>query len=232
LNPHEANPRSLPFCSDCLEQIDWFIGPTCRKCGAPVPKLRSGETVQQVLPKKDAGCYRCRGHKLWFDETIAAGLYTGRLRELLLHMKQAEGDSLSLAVGRLMCGECGERLKSAEADVVVPIPSHWRRRLAQGTNSAAVMAEVFAEYLRLPLAPALLRRRRHTRRQFDLTPPQRWENVRHAFTVRGGYHLNEARVLLVDDILTTGATCSEAARALRKAGAVQVTVVVAARAVS
>jgi predicted amidophosphoribosyltransferase len=64
-----------------------------------------------------------------------------------------------------------------------------------------------------------------------LTPPQRWENVRRAFSVRGGYHLKEAHVLLVDDILTTGATCSEAARTLRKAGASRVTVVVAARAI-
>ena len=94
-----------------------------------------------------------------------------------------------------------------------------------------MLAEVLAGRLRLPLATGLLRRRRHTRRQFDLTPHQRWDNVRHAFSVRGGYHLNKARVLLVDDILTTGATCSEAARALREAGARKIIVAVAARAI-
>jgi predicted amidophosphoribosyltransferase len=99
------------------------------------------------------------------------------------------------------------------------------------TNSAAVLAEVIARRLRLPLAERLLRRRRATVRQSELTPAQRWENVRRAFSVRAGYHLEKARVLVVDDILTTGATCSEAARTLRRAGAERVTAVVAARAI-
>jgi predicted amidophosphoribosyltransferase len=93
-----------------------------------------------------------------------------------------------------------------------------------------VLAEVLSAKLGLPRADRLLRRTRYTIRQFDLNPPQRWENVRKAFTVRAGYHLRDAHVLLVDDILTTGATCSEAARALRSAGAARVTVVVPARA--
>jgi predicted amidophosphoribosyltransferase len=169
---------------------------------------------------------------LWFDETLAAGLYDGRLRELVLRMKQAQGDPLSLAVGELIWNQCGQRLAAAAPDVVAPIPLHWRRRLTHRTNSAALLAEVLAQHLRVPLAERLLRRRRHTRRQSDLTPPQRWENVRRAFAVSGGYHLNQAHVLLVDDILTTGATCSEAARALRAGGAMRVTVVIAARAVN
>jgi predicted amidophosphoribosyltransferase len=146
-------------------------------------------------------------------------------------MKQQQGDALSLAIGELIWQHCGQRLSANEAHVVVPIPLHWRRRLAHRTNSAAMLAEVLSSKLQLPLAEHLLRRRRHTAPQFSLTPPQRWDNVRRAFSVRGGYHLNKAHVLLVDDILTTGATCSEAARTLRKAGAERVTVVVAARAI-
>jgi predicted amidophosphoribosyltransferase len=73
---------------------------------------------------------------------------------------------------------------------------------------------------------------RSTRKQFDLSPTARWENVRRAFAVRSGYHLKDAHVLLCDDILTTGATCSEAARALREAGASRVSVVVVARTLS
>jgi predicted amidophosphoribosyltransferase len=169
---------------------------------------------------------------LWFDETIAAGLYAGRLRELLLRMKEAEGDPLSLAVGQLLWKQREQPLRAVGAHLVSPIPLHWRRRLAHRTNSAALLAEVLASQLRVPLVTRLLRRRRNTVRQFDLTPPQRWENVRQAFAVRGGYRLSEAHVLLVDDILTTGATCSEAARALRNAGANRVTVVVVARAIT
>jgi ComF family protein len=177
------------------------------------------------------GCARCRGRKLWFDATIAAGLYSNRLRELVLRMKRAEGDALSLAVGQLLWRQCGARVSAAAADVVVPIPLHWRRRLAHRTNSAAILGEVLSRQLRLPLADRLLQRRRHTKPQASVTPVQRWKNVRQAFTVRDNYHLDRAHVLLVDDILTTGATCSEAARALHKAGAARVTVVVAARAI-
>jgi predicted amidophosphoribosyltransferase len=128
-----------------------------------------------------------------------------------------------------MWRQCGERIAQAGAHVVVPIPLHWRRRWAQRTNSAAVLAEILSGRLGLPHADGLHRRRRYTKRQFDLTPHQRWDNVRHAFCVRAGYHLQRANVLLVDDILTTGATCSEAAHTLRKAGAAGVTVAVIAR---
>ena len=177
------------------------------------------------------GCFRCGGRKVWFDETVAAGLYSGLLRELVLRMKRSEGDGLSLAMGELLWQRHGDRLAALEADVVAPIPLHWRRRVVHRTNSAAVLAEVIARRLRLPLAERLLRRRRATVRQSELTPAQRWENVRRAFSVRAGYHLEKARVLVVDDILTTGATCSEAARTLRRAGAERVTAVVAARAI-
>ncbi len=222
---------SLQLCNACLDEMELFKGSTCRQCGAPVPDFAHNVAPSEQTVVKKPGCYRCRGRKLWFEETIAAGLYAGKLREALLRMKQQQGDALSLAIGQLLWRECGERLAAADAHVVVPIPLHWRRRLAHRTNSAALLAEILSSRLQLPLAERLLRRRRRTEPQFSLTPPQRWDNVRRAFTVRGGYHLNEAHVLLVDDILTTGATCSEAARALRKAGAARVTVVVAARAI-
>jgi ComF family protein len=226
-----SNAGALPFCETCFDTLDLLDEPTCRRCSAPLPQLSARSESQQADKSTNAGCFHCRERKLWFDETIAAGLYGGRLRELLLSMKQVNGDSVSLAMGELVWQVHGEKLAALDADVVAPVPSHWRRRIEHRTNSAAVMADVLARHLRLPLAERILRRRRHTQRQFELTPPQRWENVRRAFSVRGGYHLKEAHVLLVDDILTTGATCSEAARTLRKAGASRVTVVVAARAI-
>ncbi len=228
--------RSAPasdasLCQACLEQMELFSGPVCGQCGAPVPFAEADKAPSpQPAPRGRVGCYRCRGRKMWFDETVALGLYSGRLRELLLRMKQAEGDALSLAMGRLVWQIRGERLAAMGADVVAPIPLHWRRRVVHRTNSAAVLAEVLSSKLRVPLAEGLLRRTRYTRRQFDITPPERWKNVRKAFCLRAGYHLRDAHVLLCDDILTTGATCSEAARALRDAGASRVTVAVVARA--
>jgi ComF family protein len=227
----EPPDPNLPICSACLDEIELIDGPICRQCGAPVPHTGRSQDKPALQVAQSDSCARCRGRKLWFDETIAAGLYSSRLRDLLLRMKQVEGDGLSLAIGHLVWQQCAERLGAAKADVVVPVPLHWRRRLAHRTNSAAILGEVLARRLQLPLAERLLRRLRHTQPQASVTPTQRWENVRRAFSARRGYHLNEAHVLLVDDILTTGATGSEAARALRQAGARKITVVVAARAI-
>lgn len=216
----------LPFCADCLESFELFDGPTCEQCGVA---LRETECLRE---SKRGGCVYCDGRKLWFDGTIAAGLYAGRLRELLLRMKHAQGQGLALAIGRLVAETCREKLARVEPDVVAPVPMHWRRRLMRGSNSASILAEVLAGELRAPLAEGLLRRRRPTRPQFECTPPQRWDNVRRAFSVAAGYHLRNAHVLLVDDILTTGATCSETARELLRSGASRVTVAVVARSIS
>jgi ComF family protein len=222
--------RDVWLCDTCFDAMELFSEPMCVRCGAPVPRIVPDDTQVAAKPRARVGCYRCTGRKLWFDETIALGAYEESLREVILRMKNAEGDSLSLAMGRLFIEAREGRLAEVEADVVAPIPSHWRRRVVHRTNSAAVLAEVFSGHLRVPLAERLVRRSRYTVRQSDLSPTDRWTNVRRAFSVRAGFHLKAAHVLLVDDVMTTGATCSEVARALRKAGASRVTVAVIARA--
>jgi predicted amidophosphoribosyltransferase len=225
-----ASRRDVSLCEACLDEMELFADPMCARCGAPVPGIASYESELLQGPRARDGCYRCSKRKLWFDETVALGAYDGSLRAIVLRMKNAEGDRLSLAMGRLLIELRARRLAELQVDVVAPIPSHWRRRIVHRTNSAAVLAEVVAGHLHVPLAERLVRRSRHTMRQSDLSPTERWTNVRRAFSVRAGYHLNEARVLLADDVLTTGATCSEAARALRRAGAKRVIVAVIARA--
>jgi ComF family protein len=222
--------REVSLCDGCLDEMEIFSDPMCGRCAAPIPGiLRPADPMAQESRAR-AGCYRCSKRKLWFDETVALGSYEGSLREIVLRMKRADGDSLSLAMGRLLVAKRAGRVAEIGADVVAPIPSHWRRRIVHRTNSAAVLAEVLAGHLRVPLAERLMRRSRYTVRQSDLSPTERWTNVRRAFSVRAGYHLRDAHVLIVDDVLTTGATCSEAARALRRAGATRVTVAVIARA--
>jgi predicted amidophosphoribosyltransferase len=107
---------------------------------------------------------------------------------------------------------------------------HWKRRLARGANSPEVLAEKIAGRLRIPVLKRALRQVRNTLPQKGLPPKRRWQNVRGAFGLRAGYGLGGARVALVDDVLTTGATCSEAARILKIGGASHVVAVVLARA--
>lgn len=207
------------LCDGCVNQLALFAGPTCRLCHAPVP----------LATDSLKGCIRCRGRRLWFDETVALGEYAGRLRDLLLKMKHSHGNATSLAVAELMWQRRGDRLHALQPHCVVAVPMHWRRRWAHGTNSAALLAEVFAQRLGVRQRAGLLCRRRNTPPQFSLPPSKRWQNVRQAFSVKRGYPIQGAHVLLVDDILTTGATCSEAARTLKAAGAERVSVVVVAR---
>jgi len=212
---------AIAICGDCIGELVLFGDSGCPRCGAPAP-----DGMQPTAQ----GCSHCRGRRLWFDSAVALGEYTGRLREMVLAMKPSSGDRLSLVMGELLWSRFGKRFETARIDVVAPIPMHWRRRLVHRTNSAAILGESLAARMACPFAEHLLRRQRHTPPQFSRTPAQRWENLRHAFSVRRGYHFDGAHVLLVDDILTSGATCSEAAKVLKRAGAERVTVAVVARA--
>jgi len=145
-------------------------------------------------------------------------------------MKRKGGEPLATALGEFIARMRGEGLASLRPDVVVPVPMHWRRRLARGTNSPEVLAERIAGKLRIPVLKRALRQIRNTLPQKDLPIKRRWQNVRGAFGLRAGYDLGGARVVLVDDVLTTGATCSEAAGVLKKGGASHVAAVVLARA--
>jgi len=167
---------------------------------------------------------------LWFDETLALGVYEGLLRDWLLRMKKESGNSLTLAVAELLWQRQAERLVAWQPDVVVPVPMHWGRRLLRGTNSPTILAERLSQRMRVPLAANLLRRTRATEPQFNLPPSERLRNVRGAFAVKMGYHLEGAQVLVVDDILTTGATCSVIARVLKQRGASRVAVAIVGRA--
>ena len=207
----------LQFCQDCLYELPIYSPPFCLRCGAgPVP--------QPIV-----GCGACRKSRFRFAQTIALGKYDAGLRHLLLKMKHETGEATSLAVAQLMWSRCRERLTELTVDVVVPVPMYWLRRLERGTNSPHLLAESLARRLHRPLAGGLMYRRRKTLPQSSLAASERDRNLRDALAVRAGYALSGAKVLLVDDIMTTGATANEASRVLKRAGASEVTLAVVAR---
>jgi len=145
-------------------------------------------------------------------------------------MKRPSGEFLAHAVGRYLGEERSEKLAAVGADVVIPVPMHWTRRLQRGTNSADILAGCLRAKLGVPVWRRRVVRRRKTLPQADLKPRERFRNVRGAFSVRRARAFQGRRILLVDDILTTGATCSEISGVLKKAGAELVSAVVVARA--
>jgi ComF family protein len=131
-------------------------------------------------------------------------------------------------VGELWAEHAGPKFQAFRADVLVPVPLHWRRRFRRGYNQSTALAHGLSARLHLPVLTSCLRRIRHTPFQTHQSVTGRRDNVRNAFQPL--VRLPEKAVLLIDDVLTTGATAHEAAKALRAAGAARVVVAVLARA--
>jgi len=175
-------------------------------------------------------CPLCRGQKFRFDGASAAGVYRDTLREAMLRIKHATETPLSLALGTLAGQQAVQRFGEQAFDLVAPIPMHWRRRMVRGYNPAETLAESVAAVVKAPVKRVLYFRR-NTEKQNVLAPSRRFENVRNAIGVTSTYDLDGARVLLVDDTMTTGATASEAAKVLKRAGAGSVHAAVVSRGV-
>ncbi len=209
-----------PFCRECLERLAPAVWHGCRHCAGEV--LDVG-----FLPSK---CLLCRDVSLGFDAAVALGSYHKGLRRVVLRMKRPTHEALTLAMGRLLVLRRREPLLEHRPDVAVPVPMFWGRRLVRGVNGPDLLAEQLGRSLEIPVRRNVLVRRRNTQPQALLPPTRRFQNVRGAFEIRRGKDLTGARVLLIDDVLTTGATCSEAAKTLKQAGAASVVVAVVARA--
>jgi ComF family protein len=143
-------------------------------------------------------------------------------------LKDESGERVAEELGRLFAEVRREQLLSSGPEVVVPVPLHWRRRWQRGYNQSEALAREMARAMKLPHRSRILRRIRPTQHQPSLSPTARWENVRGAFQVRWKSSVRGARILLVDDVLTTGATADSASAALLQAGAAQVSVAILA----
>jgi ComF family protein len=212
--------RGWLLCGECAAKLGPATWRGCPRCGSEL--LLDGVVVDR--------CPSCWDTTLWFDSVVTLGGYHAGLRDVILRMKRTSHDALTAEMGRLLLDRRREQLMDARADMVVPIPMFWSRRFCRGKNSPEMLASCLAESLGVPMHPSILMRRRNTLPQSGLAPSRRFENVHGAFRVRRPDAIQGARVLLVDDVLTTGATCSEAARMLKKAGAAMVAVAVVARA--
>ncbi|MFL5339534.1 MAG: ComF family protein [Gemmataceae bacterium] len=206
------------FCADCLPQLADDPNLTCPRCSSTV-----GPHVEL-----SAGCPDCRDESFAFDSAIRLGPYRGLLRDLIIRMKQPGAEGLTEAVGDCWAERAELPLRGLSAEVVVPVPLHWRRRWRRGFNQSEVLALAVGRRLALPCPFRTLHRTRATVPQTAVVPSQRRNNVKGVFQVRNPAAVAGRKVLLIDDVLTTGSTAHEAARVLRSAGARSVVVAVLA----
>lgn len=177
-------------------------------------------------PLDDEGrCALCRRGLRGFDTAYSFGAYDGVLRQLIHLFKYARIRPLAAPLGEFLAAAIP---RDQTFDAVVPVPLHWRRRWQRGFNQSALLARAVARRYGIPVRTAL-RRIRATATQAGLTNARRRSNVAGAFLVRRAHHLAGRRILLVDDVMTTGATATACAFALKRAGARYVALLTLAR---
>ena len=211
--------RQGTLCADCWKGLTLLGPPCCACCGYPFPYAAEDGAV----------CAACSRLPPVFDAARAVFRYDDASRDLILRFKHADETHGAAFFGAWLA-RAGDAL-CARSDLIAPVPLHRWRLLARRYNQAALLAGALARTVDRPLAVDLLQRRRHTPSQGRLSPPARRRNVRAAFVLRGRWteRVQDRRVLLVDDVYTTGATVEECARVLRRAGAAGVDVVTLAR---
>lgn len=218
----------IMLCDDCRRQLLQGADNYCARCGAAGGGGAS--SIAAEVSARDAGCVECRGRRFRFDHVVRLAGYEGALRDAVLRMKHARDEPLAAAVADLFWNERTADLTALAVDCVVPVPLHWWRWLRRGTNSPQVVGARLARWMHVPLVDESLIRVRDTDPQGGLAAVRRRQNVRGAFAVRGpADEFRGHRVLVVDDVLTSGATADEVARVLKRAGASSVSVAAVAR---
>ncbi len=211
-----GDDRRGPLCGRCWRAIVRLRPPWCAICGRPFGSFEPGPSAAgDGVGERCAGCMRRRPP---FTYARSATAYDGVVREALHAFKFGGATGLAAPLAELMLEACAEHLP-VMPDLVVPVPLHRARRRARGFNQAVLLARRVARGLGVPTAARALARTRATHAQSDLPSVERAANVRGAFAVRERAALDGRHVLLVDDVLTTGATVAECARVALAAGA-------------
>lgn len=209
------------LCEECALRVPHIRGPRCACCSLPYAGGYEGFV-----------CQNCRGRRFFFERAVAGVLAKGMVREMVHRLKYRGERWLARPLAEWMVEVCEREAAEGlgRADVIVPVPLHWRREWVRGYNQAELLARELGRRLRLPVS-GVLERIRYTESQTHFDRRERMRNPGGAFGLRRGKGVENLGILLVDDVFTTGATLDGCARVLREAGAKWVVAVAAARAV-
>ena len=208
--------RRDPLCGACWEAFERIAPPWCRCCGAPLG-------IEGL-------CGACRGRRPRFAYARSAVLYGDLVREAIHAFKFGGRRGLANPLGDLLAGLGLSALPGAAPDALVPVPLHPRRARERGYDQALLLARRLERAWGVPVVADALLRAVPTQPQTDLDAAARRRNVRGAFALSRPERITGRHVVLVDDVLTTGATAGECARTLYRAGAAAVGVLTVARA--
>lgn len=212
--------RGEYLCGDCDEKIPRIVPPFCQKCSEPFEGAMSDAFT----------CANCAHRTIYFDAAVAAYRSREIVRRIVLDFKYGRQIHLRHLIARWLFTALDDpRIQGREFDLIVPVPLHPARERQRGFNQADLIAELLSVRMSI-LSVSILQRVRYTTTQTAFDRAERMENLRDAFRLRKNRDVRGLRVLLVDDVLTTGSTLSECARILKDAGALSVYAATAARA--
>jgi competence protein ComFC len=215
-----AISRDAYICGSCNDKAVRIVPPFCDKCSEPF----AGAIAEEFT------CANCSHRKLDFDSAVSAYRSRGVVRVVILRFKYGRQLHLRHAIAPwLLAAMNDSRVCHRAFDFIVPVPLHPARQRERGFNQAELLAKILSAQTHVRVLPAL-ERIRYTTTQTVFDRVERMENLRDAFRLRGNFDVRNSRVLLIDDVLTTGSTLSECARVLRDAGAQSVHAITAARA--
>jgi len=214
-----APPEEGLVCSRCRSQVRFIRPPFCQRCGLPF----AGDLTTPFA------CANCRGTELHFTAARSAVVAHGIVLEAIHRYKYRHALWFEPFLADLLVRAAGCELRAAKWDWLVPVPLHPTRKREREFNQAEGLARRLGAATGIPVHTRCLRRVRPTSTQTRLTREQRAANMRNAFAVPSRARLSDRRIVLIDDVFTTGATTSACARVLRAAGASEVCVWTVAR---
>jgi ComF family protein len=233
-----ARHQDQSVCGQCWERVLQLrlVRPWCPSCGLPVatgpserPEMNPGEGL--TAPDTVSLCLKCALKVPPFSGARSFGYYTAELRQLIHAFKFRGRRDLCRLLSPLLAAAYVESWPEREADLIVPVPLHSKRKRERGFNQAALLATMVAGLLGLDCRGEILVRARPTLPQIGLTDVERSRNVWKAFKCGQPSLAQGKRVVLIDDVMTTGSTAASATEALLEAGARRVSVLTIARAV-
>jgi ComF family protein len=208
------------LCPACWREAEFISGPACHQCSQPLPGVADDVDA-------DLTCDDCLGTPRPWGQGRAVMRYAGKGRQLVLALKHGDRTDIAPAAAAWMARRLGDLVQPGT--LVVPVPLHWRRRVRRRYNQSALLAQALARQTGMVFVPDALRRPRATRSLDGMGRVARAQELEDAIRVHTPDLFAGARVLIVDDVLTSGATLAACARAVLGAGAACVDVTVLAR---
>jgi ComF family protein len=223
-----TNASRLPICEDCLASFRVMPPQICQLCGQPhFQPTDGGSTGSEQITV----CVACQQQTYSFQMARSYGEYEGALARAIVLLKFERIEPLAEWFAKRLEGVARANSHCMVADVIVPVPLHRNRQRERGYNQVELFGRPLAKRLKLPFRPVLLMRTRPRPEKHLLHYEERWKAVRGAFAIKPDGQVDNLRILLLDDVMTTGATLDACAKALREAGASSVLGLTVARAV-